>query len=72
MAKMTKKVAKRVLDWKQKIAVVDAAEAKAAAEGRELTDEELVKLGYVEDEGGTWGLPIPDHIAAILVKHGVK
>ncbi len=70
MAKMTKKVAKQVADWKQKIAAADAAEAKAAAEGRGLTDEELVKLGYVEDEGGTWGLPIPNHICKIIA--GIK
>jgi len=63
-------VAKQVIAAKRMIAAVDAAEAKAAAEGRQLTDAELKKLGYVEEEGGTWHLPIPVHISKIIL--GIK
>jgi hypothetical protein len=60
-------LAKQVIAAKNMIAAADAAEAAAAAERRWLTDEELTQLGYVEDEGGTWGLNIPIHICKILV-----
>jgi hypothetical protein len=60
-------LAKQVTAAKNMIAAADAAEAAAVAEGRSLTDEELRQLGYVEDEGGTWGLNIPIHICKILV-----
>lgn len=43
---------------KAMIARVDAAEAA----GVEMTDENMRDLGYVEDEGGVWELPIPVHI----------
>ena len=43
---------------KAMIARVDAAEAA----GVEMTDENMRALGYVEDEGGVWELPIPVHI----------
>jgi hypothetical protein len=64
MANQTSKVARQVTAAKNLIASAEAVEA----EGRQITDEELEKLGYVQDEGGTWGLDIPDHIAAMLVK----
>ena len=60
-------LAQQVIAAKRMIAAADAAEARASAEGRGLADEELVKLGYVADEGGTWGLNIPMHILKILL-----
>lgn len=54
---------------KSLIAADDAAETKAVAEGRQgLTDEELAALGYIEYDGGTWGLPISDRVAMLLVE----
>lgn len=65
-SKLSPKVAKQVIAAKNVIAAVDAAEAAAKAAGRELTDEELKNLGYVETEGGVWELPIPVHVAKII------
>jgi hypothetical protein len=50
------------------IAGVDAADAAAEKRGYPLTDEELKQLGYVEEEGGCWGLPISVSICKVLVE----
>ena len=48
------------------IAADAAAEAVAIERGYPLTDEELKQLRYVEEEGGTWTLPIPDSVINAL------
>jgi hypothetical protein len=63
-----KLAAKQILAAKSLIAAADAAEAAAAERGYPLTDEELKRLGYVEEEGGTWRLPISISICNALVK----
>jgi hypothetical protein len=70
--KPTTKIAKQVVAAKKMIAAVDAAEAAAKARGRELTDKELVKLGYVEKPKGCFSLPISSRVALALVKEGFK
>ena len=57
---------KQILAAKNLIAAADAAEAAAAERGYPLTDDELKALGYVEEEGGTWALNIPDSVAIAI------
>jgi hypothetical protein len=58
--------AEQILAAKNMIAAEEAAEAAAIERGYPLTDEELKQLGYVEEEGGTWGLNIPHNVIAAL------
>jgi hypothetical protein len=57
---------KQILAAKNMIAAADAAEEVAVKRGYPLTDEELKALGYVEEEGGTWALNIPDSVAIAI------
>jgi len=58
--------AEKILAAKNMIAADEAAEAAAIKRGYPLTDEELKALGYVEEEGGTWVLDIPDSVIAAI------
>ena len=58
--------AEQILAAKNMIATADAAYDASIERGYPLTDEELKALGYVEEEGGTWGLDIPDSVIAAL------
>lgn len=61
-----KPAAEQIAVAKNMIAAADAAYDAAIERGYSLTDEELKALGYVADEGGTWGLDIPDSVIAAL------
>ena len=66
MKTAAQKLAAAKIAAKNMIAAEEAAEAAAVERGYPLTDEELKALGYVEEEGGTWGLDIPDSVIAAL------